>query len=214
MQSSERIAALIAQHVPPPCRMATLPGPGSGAPPPLPRMPRQRARSPLSQAVDVTAHAVADDDDGRVLGGGARFAFVRTGWSKWRKRLSQLRWPRRELSVRLGIAVVSLGLGLLLGARPWQSPPPTSKARITSAPDQRNARTMVLPTKPAARAALTTASTTAASPVERSLQSRAPGNPRRISPVLIQASAQRGTKVQGHADRRKAPANHGGQPRR
>jgi hypothetical protein len=214
MQSSERIAALIAQHVPPPCRMATLPGPRSSGPPPLPRMPGQRARSSLGQAVDVTAYAVADDDDGIGPSGGEHFAFPTTGWSKWRRRLSQLRWPRRELSVRVGIAVVSLSLGLLLGARPWQSSAPTSKTRITSAPDQRNARSTVSPTNPATRAALTTASETVASPAQRSLQSRALGNPRTIGPVRIQASVQRGTKVQVRADRRKAPANHGGQPRR
>jgi hypothetical protein len=212
MQSSERIAALIAQHVPGPGRIATLPGPGSGAPPPLPKMPRLRARSPLSQAVDVTADAVADDDDGRVLGGGERFAFLRTEWSKWRSRLTQLRWPRRELSVRVGIAVVSLGLGLLLGSRPWQSPALTSKARIPSALDRRNARSTDLPTKPAARAALTTAGV--ASAIEQSPHSRALGKPRQISPVRIQASAQRGHKVQGGAVKHKSSAKHWGQPSR
>lgn len=214
MQSSERIAALIAEHVPGPGRIATLPGPGSSAPPPLPKMPRQRARSPLSQAIDVTADAHADDDDGRVLGGGERFAFLRTEWSKWRSRLTQLPWPRRELSVRVGIAVVSLGLGLLLGSRPWQSPAPTSKARISSALARRNAHSGDLPTKPATRAALTTAGAGVASSPEHSAHSRAPGKPRQLSPVRIQASVERGHKVQGGAVERKSSAKHGGQPSR
>jgi hypothetical protein len=191
--------------------MATLPGP-AGAPPPLPRMLRPRARRSLSQAVDVTADAVADDDDACV-GSGDRFAFLRTEWSKWRSRLSQLRGPRRELSVRVGIAVVSLGLGLLLGSRPWQSPAPTSKARITSL-DRRTARSTDSSTKPAARAAMTTARAAVASPVERSLQGRALDTPRQISPVRIHASVKRGHKLTGAAVKPKAFPNDGEPPSR
>lgn len=210
MSASERIADLIAQHVPAPGRMATRPGPGSVAPPPLPTTSRQRTRSSLAQAVDVTAHAVADDDDGRDLRGGEHFAFLRAAWSKSRRGLNRLGWPRREVLVRAGIAVISLGLGLLLGARPWHSPAPTSNTR-TSGPDPRSARSTAPPTKRADRATLTTAGATVTLPVERSSQHRALGNPRKVSPVRIQAkaSAPRSSEVPGRADKRKAPANLG-----
>jgi hypothetical protein len=212
MQSSEHIAALIAQHVAAPRRLATLPGPGPGAPPPLPRMRMPSVRRALEQAVDVTAYAVDDEDGVRI-----------SAWSKWRSRLGQLRWPiqlrrlNHEVSVRVGIGVVALGLGLLIGARPWQASAPSSKTRMASAPSSkarmasasahraaRSAATL------AARAALTTAGATAASAA--SLVQRE--GTRKVNPVRIVASSQRSLKADARADKRKAPAKRWGQSRR